>query len=361
MAADPKSIRWFDNDNPNLRYFWHPVALVADVGGPEHIERKGPHPIRLLGEDFVIAHLNGEWRVLPTTCPHRLAPLSAGSVVTDPVAGDVVQCRYHGWCFDSEGTCVHIPALGTDGKIPPGANLEAPTMITRERYGVVWVAFDEPLCDIPEIPEWDDDRFGLAVIPPQTWNASAAQMADNFLDVAHFPFTHLGTIGDPDDLEVGDYQVEKFQWGFTSVHHHSSKVLGDATSGETESFTTFDRTMTFRCDAPHHVRLHIDYGDDGILVLTFFHQPVDLDHTTLYCFAHAENIADGRMLPEDHIAFQAEVGREDRELLEQIVQKGVALDAGAEIHTRADRSTLQLRRLLNEVDQYTPSDSSRDH
>ena len=56
-------------------------------------------------------------------------------------------------------------------------------------------------------------------------------------------------------------------------------MLDAATSGETESFETFDRTMSFRCDAPHHVRLHIDYGADGDLVLMFFHQPVDVDTT----------------------------------------------------------------------------------
>lgn len=331
-------VRWFDNEHPGLMHFWHPVAVVADIDGD------GPHAIRLLGEDFVIARLAGEWKVLPPICPHRLAPLSAGSVV-----GDTVQCGYHGWCFDSEGTCVHIPALGAESTVPPTAHLDVPSAFTQERYGLVWVAFEEPVWDIPDIPEWDDERFGLAIIPAQTWNASAAQMADNFLDVAHFPFTHLGTIGDPDDQLVPPFDIEKSTFWFTSVHHHSSKVLADATGGETEAFTTFDRTMTFRCDAPHHVRLHIDYGDDGILVLTFFHQPVDVDNTTLYCFALAENIADGRMQPEDHIAFQAEVGREDRQLLEQLQRKGVPLDAGAETHTRADKSTLQLRRLLAEV------------
>ena len=333
------AIRWFDNEHPGLRRFWHPVAATGDIDGD------GPHPVRLLGEDFVIARLMGEWTAFPTTCPHRLAPLSAGSVV-----GDTLQCGYHGWCFDSVGTCVHIPALGYEASVPPTAHLKPPKInAIAEKYGLVWVAMENPATPIPEIPEWDDDGFGLAVIPTQTWQASAGQMADNFLDVAHFPFTHLGTIGDPDDLEVAEYNVEKFRWGFSSVHRHSSKVLADATGGETESFTTFDRTMTFRCDAPHHVRLHIDYGDDGNLVLMFFHQPVDVGHTTLYCFALAENIADGRMQPEDHIAFQAEVGREDRELLEQLVRKAVPLDPGVETHTRADKTTVALRRLLSEV------------
>ena len=329
--------RWFTNENVGLRQFWHPVARLADLDGD------GPHGIRLLGVDYVLAKLGGVWSVLPAACPHRLAPLTAGTIV-----GDVLQCAYHGWCFASSGTCVEIPALGPGATVPPKAHVVTAAR-TDERYGLIWVALDEPVAPIPELDEWDNDGFGLAIIPTQTWNASAAQMADNFLDVAHFPFTHLGTIGDPDDLEVGDYEVTRDGWTFSSVHHHSSKVLADAQSGETGEFETFHRTMTFRCDAPHHVRLHIDYGNDGDLILLFFHQPVDDEHTTLYCVALAENIADGRMQPEDHIAFQAEVGREDRELLEQLVVKGVTLDAGVETHTRADKITVELRRMLNDV------------
>ena len=330
--------RWFTNENAGLRHFWHPVARVDDLDGD------GPHAIRLLGVDYVLARLGGTWSVLPAACPHRLAPLSAGTIV-----GDTLQCAYHGWCFASSGRCVDIPALGEGATLPPSAHIDTPAAVD-ERLGLVWVALDEALAPIPSIAEWDDDAFGLAVIPTQTWNASAAQMADNFLDVAHFPFTHLGTIGDPDDLEVSDYEVVRDGWTFSSVHHHSSKVLADAQSGETDTFATFHRTMTFRCDAPHHVRLHIDYGADGDLVLLFFHQPVDDQHTTLYCVALAENIADGRQQPEDHISFQAEVGREDRELLEQLVRKAVPLDPGVEAHTRADKITVELRRMLADID-----------
>lgn len=330
--------RWFDNEHPGLRQFWHPVAAIDDLDGD------GPHPIRLLGEDLVVARLDGVWSVLPGVCPHRLAPLSAGTIVAN-----TVQCAYHGWCFGRDGQCVDIPALGPDATIPPTAHLDAPAAV-EERYGLLWLALDEPLADLPFIPEWNDEGFGLAIVPPQTWNASAAQMADNFLDVAHFPFTHLGTIGDPDDREVGNYDVTRDGWSFSSIHRHMSKVFDDATAGETESFETFERTMAFRCDAPHHVRLFIDYAEAGPLLLLFFHQPVDREHTTLYCLVLAENIADGRMQPEDHIAFQTEVGREDRALLEQLAVKAIPLDPGVETHTRADRITVELRRLLNDID-----------
>lgn len=329
---------WFTNEHPALRQFWHPVARLADLDGP------GPHAVRLLGDDYVLARLDDTWSVLPATCPHRLAPLSAGRIVDGRL-----ECAYHGWCFASSGACVDIPALPPASTIPPSAHLDAPAHVA-EKYGLVWVALDEPLTQIPDSPEWDDDAFGLAVIPAQMWRASAGQMADNFLDVAHFPFTHLGTIGDPDDLVVGDYEVERDGWSFSATHHHSSKVLNDAQSGETHSFTTFHRTMTFRCDAPHQVRLHIDYGDDGDLVLLFFHQPVDAHHTTMYSFALAENIADGRQTPADHIAFQSEVAREDRELLERLAIKGIPLRPGVETHTKADKITVELRRMLADID-----------
>ena len=330
--------RWFTNENPGLGQFWHPVARLDDLDGD------GPHGIRLLANDYALARLNGSWSVFPAACPHRLAPLTAGTIVDG-----ALQCAYHGWCFDSSGTCVDIPALGPNATIPPKAHVATAAQVD-ERYGLVWVALDEPVTPIPVNDEWDDPAFGIAIIPTQTWNASAAQMTDNFLDVAHFPFTHLGTIGDPDDRQVSEYEVVREQWRFSAEHHHSSKVLTDAQRGNADDFETFHRTMTFRCDAPHHVRLHIDYGDDGVLVLLFFHQPVDNENTTLYCIALAENIADGRQRPEDHIAFQAEVGREDRELLEQLTRNAVPLEPGVEVHTRADKITVELRRLLRDID-----------
>ncbi len=52
-------------------------------------------------------------------CPHRRAPLSAGTVV-----GGVLTCPYHGWGYDGRGRCVSLPAIGAGGRIPPRARLE---------------------------------------------------------------------------------------------------------------------------------------------------------------------------------------------------------------------------------------------
>ncbi len=50
------------------------------------------------------------------------------------------------------------------------------------RYGVVWVALDEPIVDIPAFPEWDDASYRHVECPAYTWTTSAPRMVENFTD-----------------------------------------------------------------------------------------------------------------------------------------------------------------------------------
>ncbi|MDY7104290.1 MAG: aromatic ring-hydroxylating dioxygenase subunit alpha [Actinomycetota bacterium] len=334
-GPDGNGVRWFGNTHPALRACWHPIAEVAALDGD------GPHPVRLLGESWALVRLGDDWSLLPDRCPHRLAPLTAGVIVAG-ADGPVVECAYHGWCFDGAGRCVEVPASGPGAAVPPTAHLR-PAAAVAERYGLVWASVDGPVTPIPEVPEWGDDRYGVVRLDPQAWSAGAAQMADNFLDVAHFPFTHTATIGDPDDRAVRPYELARDGWVFTAEHRHSSQVIGG------EPGDMFERVMRFTCTAPHHVRLMLDYGPAGIMVLVFFHQPIDEHTTVLYCMELAENVADGRVSAEDAAAFQVAVATEDRQLLERFETKAVPLDPGVETHVRADRITVELRRVLAEL------------
>lgn len=327
-------ITWFGNDHPSLRRAWHPVAEVGELVG------SGPHPIRLLGDDYALFRAGQSWSVLPDTCPHRLAPLTAGTLVDAADGSTVLQCAYHGWCFADSGTCVEIPATGPGKTVPAGAHL-APAHGVEERYGIIWVALDDPVAAIPSFPEYDDPAFGLAVMPHQVWNAGAAQMADNFLDVAHFPFTHTATIGDADDQVVGDYELSRDGWEFSAFHSHQAKALDG-------SGAVVNRTMTFTCSAPHHVRLRLDYTD-LVVVLVFFHQPIDADTTRLFLIEASTELAQHPERTQQQIDFQSKVGAEDRELLERLRTKAVPLTPGVEANTRADRITVELRRMLSDL------------
>lgn len=320
---------WIDNTHPSLRRCFHPVAEL------DSLDRNAATRVELFGEAFAVFHDGASWRALPDTCPHRLAPLTSG-VVED----GTIRCGYHGWCFDSSGTCVEIPAIG-DSPIPPTAHID-PVAAIDEAYGLVWISVEAPLTPIPVVDEWDDERFGLARLPVQEWNAGAAQITDNFLDVAHFPFMHLGTIGDPDDRVVGDYEVTRDGWLFKAIHRHKAALIDG-------SGRIVDRTMEFACTAPHHLLLRLDYGEHGTTTLVFFHQPVSADRTKLYIMDFSTSRANGVGDVQQAIDFQLQVGAEDRIILEQLPSTAMPLSPGIETHTKADRITVEYRRVLADL------------
>lgn len=332
-VASPDPVTRIDNLTPELARAFHPVCRSTDVADGQVIK------VRLLGEDWAVARIDGVVTALADRCAHRWSPLSLGRVVDG-----CVQCAYHGYRFDATGRCTLVPALGAGSAIPPKARVRAAHSVV-ERYGLVWLSPDEPLAPVIEVPEWDDPDFVVAPLPDQTWNAGAAQMVDNFLDLAHFPFTHVETFGDPDDIEVPHYEVERRGLGLYCDYIHSTKVLADS-MGASE-FAVADRRSIWWYDAPFSIRLRIEYSrEDVVLTILFFHQPVDETTTKLYCFDLRNDIADGRTTVEGTVAFQMAVATEDKLLLEQIPEKWTPVDLRDEVHTRADRITLEMRRIL---------------
>jgi phenylpropionate dioxygenase-like ring-hydroxylating dioxygenase large terminal subunit len=92
---------------------WMPLGSASALTG------LGPTQIRVRGVDLAVWHkplpkgakrcaVATEWSALVDACPHRLAPLSQGRV--DPDSG-CVQCPYHGWSFDTDGSLQTIPQL----------------------------------------------------------------------------------------------------------------------------------------------------------------------------------------------------------------------------------------------------------
>lgn len=326
-----------DNVHPALRRWFHPVCRADEVA------EGGVTRVTLLGDDWAVARIDGRLTALTDRCAHRYAPLSAGCVVDG-----TLQCPYHGYRYASDGRCVLVPALGADAAVPPKARVRAAAAV-EERYGLVWLAPETPRAGIIDVPEWGDPAFVVAPLPDQTWSAGAAQMVDNFLDLAHFPFTHTETFGDPDGVEVPPYAVERDGWGFVCDYLHSTKVLADS-MGTTEGFEVEERRSTWWYLAPFAVRLRIHYPvENVVLTILFFHQPVDATTTKLYCFDLRDDIADGRTTVEDTVAFQLAVANEDRALLERFTTKAVPLDSTAEVHTRVDRITLEMRRILADL------------
>jgi vanillate O-demethylase monooxygenase subunit len=345
MTNAESTSTWFDNENPALRHCWNPVARASDLADG------GPISVELLGQHWCVVRLGDELAAFPDACPHRLSPLSAGKVVDE-----TLQCGYHGYRFTADGTCVEIPSVDPKLPIPARANCQPAAGVT-EALDLIWLAPEEPIAPLPDVPEHDDPTFVNCPLPALDWNASAAQMADNFLDLGHLPFLHLATFGDASDRIVNDYPVDREGWRFSATYRHPTKALADSMGAE--DARVIDREDLFIFTAPHHVYLRIFYADeDTILTISFCHQPVNATTTRLYCTDYRNDIADDDDAKAEAIRFQMAVAMEDKAMLERMHRKGVPIDVTAEYHSKADRITLEMRRTLRdlvaEVDSATP-------
>lgn len=333
-AATRSADLWFGNENPSLRHCWHPVARSADVGDG------APVAVELLGEHWCLVRLGGRLSAFADACPHRLSPLSAGVVVDE-----TLQCAYHGYRFAADGSCVRIPAMDPALPIPQRAGASTAAAVS-ESLGLIWLAPSDPVVALPEVPEHDDPAFVNCPLEPSDWNAGAAQMADNFLDLGHLPFLHLGTFGASDDKIVADYSLDRESWRFTAVHRHRTKALADSMNPDAEP-RIVERELRFVFTAPHHVYLRISYiEEDVVLTISFCHQPVNATTTRLYCTDYRNDIADEPGPRAEAVAFQETVAAEDKALLERMHRNAVPLNLTAEYHSRADRITLEMRRVL---------------
>jgi vanillate O-demethylase monooxygenase subunit len=321
-----------DNCDPSLRRAWHPVALSTEVAEGE------VRQVTLLGERWAVARIGGRLVGLSDRCPHRGASLAGGTVV-----GGAVACPYHGWRFGEGGACVFIPALGEGSTLPSRASVSPPAAMD-ERFGIVWLAPEQPMAPIVELPEWGSAEFAFVQGGASTWRAGAGQMADNFLDVAHFPFTHLGSFGVAGDEVVAEHDVRRDGWSIEVTHAHLA-VSADPGDPRPEQ-----REQAFHVSAPFSIVLRLRYvrSGDEIAVL-FAIQPVDATTSRLYRWNLRNAAAAGRRTPEEHERLDALVVDEDRTLLERFETKALPLDLRAEIHTKADRSTVELRRLLADL------------
>ena len=308
---------------------WHAVALSAGL-------TSGPLAVHLLGRRYVF------WRspedgvvALPDRCPHREAPLSAGCIVEGQLT-----CRYHGWRFNTQGRCVHIPSVGPDATIPPKAHLS--TLHTTEQYGLIWLCPGQPAAAIPHIPQEAAPTFQRINTPVDIWRVSATRMVDNFLDIAHIPFVHWGTIGSSTDEVVPNITLEQLDDDFFGYRYEvkvDNPAQAAATSGMASSVLT--RQMSSGFSLPFTCRSTIRYETGLEHMLLLLSTPID-DVTSYFTFVVWRN--DDFSVPAGEIiSFDLAIGAEDKAMLEQI--DGVLpLDPTQTANVAADKPSVAWRR-----------------
>lgn len=323
------------NVSDELRRFWHPIGRIETFD-----ER--PQRVEVLGEGFVAVVLDGALRVFHDVCPHRFARLSDGRVV-----GSNIECPYHGWQFGSDGGCAFIPALGEQATLP-AARLDP--IHVRLQYDMVWIAIEEPVTEPIEIPSWEDSSLALAWVPPVDVSASAAQIIDNFLDISHFPFVHADTFGTFQDCTVGEIKTDKSDdgWGFTVDYDHVIDNHEDPLVATGEHPLTQPRSMNYRYQAPFSANLTLDFPITGAVnSIVIWCQPVSMNHTRVH-MVMLRNDCRSDIQIQEAVDYEMRIFREDLRIIERLPSKSLLLERG-QIHTRADRHTVEFRRILRQL------------
>jgi phenylpropionate dioxygenase-like ring-hydroxylating dioxygenase large terminal subunit len=318
-------------NNPHVRNAWHAVAREIDVAG-------SPVGVTLLGTKVVLWRApGGEVVAAPDRCPHREAPLSHGEV-----QHGCLVCPYHGWTFGDDGRCVLVPSA-TEG-VPPPPRAHLSTYHCATRYGLVWVCLGQPAAPIPGIVEDDDPTYRRINTDVEVWTTSATRMTDNFLDITHFPFVHIGTFGRAQDTHVPKVDLvdlHEHWFGYRYEVRANNSELGSLASGQQSDVV--ERAMTTGFNLPFNVRSTIHYGTGLSHILLLLSTPID-DVTSYFTFVVWRN-DDFSVSAEEIIRFDLAIGAEDKRMLEQL--DGVLpLDQTTLVSVQADKCSVEWRRRL---------------
>ena len=175
----------FQSSRAFLTQQWYPVAWSTEVGG-SILERT------VLGEPVVLYRKQaGDVAALHGICPHRMLPLSQGTV-----RGDALICAYHGFTFNGQGHCVRIP---TQDNVP--TNYCVRSYSVRESGEMIWLWTGRPEdavdTAVPNVQAIGMGSTGWAMSGRSHIRLRArwALLMDNLFDLSHIGWVHARTIG----------------------------------------------------------------------------------------------------------------------------------------------------------------------
>jgi len=172
---------------------------------------------------------------------------------------------------------------------------------------------------------------------------------------------HSGTFGSEESSLIDPYEVERDGWGFRVVYEHRFANRQDPGVAAGLRPLVQTRRMTYRYQAPFFLALRLEFLEaEGVNVIGFFIQPQTEERCRLYTTIWRNGLGGDVAEPAQAIAFEQDVLNEDLALQSLYDDLSLPLDVRAEIHTRADRNTLELRRVLCDlVEQCHAEDLSR--
>ena len=258
--------------------------------------------------------------------------------------GDELACAYHGWRYGADGACTRIPQLADPTRVP--ARARVPAYRAAERYGLVWVALDEPRVAPPRVPELEDPGWRTVRTGPFAWGCDASRQVENFTDFGHFAFVHPGLLGDPRQAgrggpRGGDRRPRpplRLRAAATSPTPRSCRC-SPPSRGRTPT-----RRTRYALHLPYTIVEHIGWGRADGLVYFFASQPVAPDRCIGYCLvARNYNLDQPDAVMQE---FERIIFGQDQRVVESQRPEQVPFDLAAELHLTFDKVAVAYRRAM---------------
>jgi len=178
---------------------WYAITPSANLNS-------SPLSIPFAGKQFVLFRTTlGSLACFSDVCSHRGASLSLGTV-----EDGCLRCPFHGWKFDSAGTCIEVPADGPGTSLPARSHLRE-EQIVHEHQGFIWLWFgDQPsnLDLLPDLPSFSPDDWQY-VTSSFVWDTHFSRVIESNLDNSHAYWVHKGTFATQDSPLSIPYDLDR--------------------------------------------------------------------------------------------------------------------------------------------------------
>jgi phenylpropionate dioxygenase-like ring-hydroxylating dioxygenase large terminal subunit len=321
-----------------FRKFWHAVMPLS------LLQEGRPLPFRLMGEDIVLfLGADGQPAALKDRCCHRTARLSKGRCV-----GGALECGYHGWTYNAAGRVIRIPQYDESRAIP--ADYCTPAYRCVARHGYAWVALEEPIAPIPDMPEYGAPGWRTIFQFHEVWATAPLRALENSFDNSHFSFVHRATFGVAAQPKPSRYEIVETEGGFyaETIIDAANPPAFQRVSGSSEPIT--QRHMRNAYYLPFSRRLDIEYPSGVRHVILNCFTPIDDGHIQL-CQWLFRNDTEADCPAQLLIDFDAVITREDKDILES-TDPDALVDTrrrGVEFSMDSDRPGMLIRKQLMEL------------
>ena len=236
--------------------------------------------------------------------------------------------------------------VSTDGNIGPNLPVAKSKTLYFTKLG--GTSLPSKSCSIPDIKEFYEKDRRIVNCGSIRVRTSPGRIIENFLDMAHFSFVHNNVLGDSENTEVLNYNVEHREdvdeiWATDCCFFQPAASRSAAESGVGQ-ITQY----TYRIMSPFSVMLYKTAKgyQNRYDVICLFIQP----YTATDCACYMPMaLLDVDSTTTALIDFQQSIFLQDRIILENQRPLRLPLTPRTETPTRADLSSVAYRRWLKDI------------